>query len=45
MVGKDDDPVLQNNTLRTVDFWEGGQEGYRKFKKIITEGNEKLTRK
>ncbi len=45
MIQRDDDPVLQNNTLRTVDFWEGGQEGYREFNKMVMEGNEKLSGK
>jgi len=44
MIQRDGDPVLQNNTLRTVDFWEGGQEGYREFTNMIAEGNEKLSR-
>lgn len=44
MIQRDDDPVLQNNTLRTVDFWEERQEGYREFKKMVAEGNEKLAR-
>ncbi len=40
MLREDDDPLLQNNTLRTVDFWEHGQEGYREFKKWLSEANE-----
>jgi len=44
MIERDDDPVLQNNTLRTVDFWKGGLKGYREFTNMIAEGNEKLSR-
>ena len=40
MIKEDDDPLLHNNTLRTFDLWEGGQEGYREFKKWLTEANE-----
>ena len=38
------DPLLHNNTLRTVDLWGGGEE-YDKFKRMVTEGNEKIARK
>ncbi len=40
MIKENDDPLLQNNTLRTIDFWESGQEGYREFNKWLAEANE-----
>ncbi|HDY90078.1 MAG TPA: radical SAM protein [bacterium] len=42
MIKEDDDPVLHNNTLRTVDFWEEGVEGYRDFKKTLSGANEEV---
>ncbi len=32
------DPLLHNNTIRTLDLWDGGG-GYERFKRIVTEGN------
>jgi len=42
MIRDDEDPLLQNNTLRTVDFWEDGEEGYRRFKKWLNAENERV---
>jgi len=42
MIRADDDPVLHNNTLRTVDWFENGEEGYREFRREITAANENL---
>ncbi|MFC1538016.1 B12-binding domain-containing radical SAM protein [Candidatus Latescibacterota bacterium] len=39
MIRYDDDPVLHNNTIRTVDWFEGGNKGYKAFKKIVNEVN------
>ncbi len=40
MIREDDDPVLQNNTLRTVDFWKEGIKGYSEFQRLVMMGNE-----
>jgi hypothetical protein len=38
MIPGDGDPLLQNNTLRTVDLW-GDLGGYDRFRNHVTEGN------
>ena len=40
MIKMDDDPVLHNNTLRTVDWFEGGNEGYKEFTRLVNMANE-----
>ena len=42
MIRRDDDPVLQNNTLRSVDIWQDNPEGYKQFKRIVTGANDIL---
>ncbi|GAJ04361.1 unnamed protein product, partial [marine sediment metagenome] len=42
MIREGDDPVLQNNTLRTVDIWNGDPDGYNDFMRAVTEANERL---
>jgi radical SAM superfamily enzyme YgiQ (UPF0313 family) len=44
MLTHNDDPLLHNNTLRTVDWFEKGEQGYRNFKKKINEMNRRLSR-
>ena len=44
MVRDGDDPLLQNNTLRTVDWFGDYPGGYRDFRRRITLENEKLAR-
>jgi len=44
MVGRDGDPALQNNTLRAVDWFDGGEMGYRRFRREVTLGNERVLR-
>jgi len=44
MVKIDDDPVLHNNTLRTVDWFEDGNEGYKDFKRLVNKANEMVGR-
>jgi hypothetical protein len=39
---KDADPLLHNNTLRAFDLW-GGEGEYEKFKRMVNEGNGKIT--
>ena len=41
MVRDGDDPLLQNNTLRTVDWFGGYPGGYQAFRNRITLGNNK----
>ncbi|MHB9027307.1 MAG: B12-binding domain-containing radical SAM protein [Candidatus Latescibacterota bacterium] len=36
-----DDPLLHNNTLRTLDLWDGGN-AYERFRWAVSEGNERL---
>ncbi len=43
MVERGGDPVLHNNTLRAVDWFEDGEAGYRRFRREVTEGNERVT--
>jgi radical SAM superfamily enzyme YgiQ (UPF0313 family) len=38
MLDADADPLLHNNTLRTVDLWGGGG-AYDRFRRFVTEGN------
>jgi radical SAM superfamily enzyme YgiQ (UPF0313 family) len=42
MLRPDDDPLLHNNTLRTLDLW-GGENTYDLFRRFVTEGNAHLT--
>ncbi len=35
------DPLLENNTLRTLDLWGGG-DTYLRFRRFVTEGNARL---
>ena len=39
MIRYDDDPVLHNNTIRTVDWFEGGNDGYNEFIKLVSDAN------
>ena len=39
MISNGDDPLLHNNTLRTIDFF-GGDEGYNEFRRKVDMGNE-----
>jgi radical SAM superfamily enzyme YgiQ (UPF0313 family) len=41
MIRENDDPVLQNNTLRTIDFWDDNGDGYNEFRRIINAANSK----
>ena len=41
MLDADADPLLHNNTLRTVDLWGGGG-AYDRFRRFVTEGNARL---
>ncbi len=41
MIRDDDDPLLHNNTLRTIDFF-GGDEGYKEFRRKVDMGNENI---
>lgn len=42
MVKRDSDPVLHNNTIRTVDWFPGGDTGYRAFRRKVTSANDSL---
>jgi hypothetical protein len=42
LLGENDDPVLHNNTLRTVDYFPSGEKGYREFRRRVDEGNERV---
>ena len=42
MIRRDDDPVLQNNTLRSVDIWQDNPDGYKQFKRMVTGANDIL---
>lgn len=42
MLRPDDDPLLHNNTLRTLDLW-GCENAYDRFRRFVTEGNARLT--
>ena len=42
MIHEKDDPVLHNNTLRTLDFWKEEIPGYKKFRTAVTNANEEL---
>lgn len=42
LIEADGDPVLHNNTLRTVDWFVGYPGGYAEFKKRVNEGNEAI---
>lgn len=44
MIRENDDPVLHNNTLRTVDIWPDEPNGYKNIKKAITVANERINR-
>ncbi len=41
LLGPDDDPLLQNNTLRMLDIWGGGDR-YERFRRLVTEGNARI---
>lgn len=41
LIGPEDDPLLQNNTLRILDIWGGGNE-YERFRQMVTEGNARI---
>jgi hypothetical protein len=41
LIGPDDDPLLQNNTLRILDIWGGGK-AYERFRRMVTEGNARI---
>lgn len=45
MIRENDDPVLQNNTLRTVDFFGGYPGEYNGFKKMLSAANERVAGK
>ena len=42
MIAQDDDPLLQNNTLRTIDWLENGSDGYNEFRKLLTTQNREI---
>jgi radical SAM superfamily enzyme YgiQ (UPF0313 family) len=42
MISHGDDPVLHNNTIRTVDWFEGGKAGYDKFSKLVLHTNSQM---
>lgn len=42
LISLDSDPLLHNNTLRTIDYFNRGMEGYKDFKDIIENGNHKV---
>ncbi len=42
MIKRDSDPVLHNNTLRTIDWLPGGDSGYRAFRRKVTLANDRL---
>ncbi len=44
MIGDGGDPVLHNNTLRTVDWWKNGEEGYNEFRRKISMANESIVK-
>ncbi|MFC1551093.1 B12-binding domain-containing radical SAM protein [Candidatus Latescibacterota bacterium] len=45
MIRYDDDPVLHNNTIRTVDWFEGGKESYDEFSKRVSDANARTRKK
>jgi len=45
MVAPDGDPLLQNNTLRTVDWFDEYPGGYGEFRELVNEVNRSLVRK
>ncbi len=42
MMAPDTDPLLENNTLRTLDLWGGGADVYLSFRRFVTDGNARL---
>ncbi len=42
MIRSDDDPIVQNNTLRTVDWFAGGDNGYKEFRDMVEDANNSL---
>lgn len=42
IISPESDPVLHNKSLRTVDYFKGGYEGYKEFKRFVSEGNERV---
>lgn len=43
VIRSDDDPLLHNNSLRASDWFDGGEAGYRAFKKRLDAGNMRIT--
>lgn len=43
MIRHDDDPILQNNTLRTVDWFPGGDRGYKEFRDMVEKANSSIS--
>ena len=42
MIAPDADPLMENNTLRTLDLWGGGADAYLSFRRFVTDGNARL---
>ena len=42
MIREEDDPLLQNNTLRTLDWWEDEEKSYKEFKQFLNAANQSL---
>lgn len=42
MIAPDADPILHNNTLRSVDWFPDGEAGYRRFKRELESANRTL---